>query len=396
MGCPTTYDGKVASWVKGKLSTLSKGSKTTGLESYGFAYNAYGQRVSKSYSYLPGTGGLEGIYVDLLLNSNKQFYYDHSGRLIAEVTARTYQSTGAQSERVVFLYDGNTVIGMQHTVNGVTTPYYFHRNPLGDVVGIYDTNSNLVAKYTYDAWGNCTISGNTTVAKANPIRYRGYYYDEDTGLYYCNARYYSPTWRRFISPDDTAYLDPSSVNGLNQYCYCGNDPVNYADPSGCAWETIFDVLSLCASIVEVAFNPADPFAWMGLAGDAIDLIPFVTGVGETIRALKAGDRIIESADGAIDTYRRLKKANVGLDLEIHHIIEKRFAKNFGYGKRGGSMLSIALSTADHRVFTNKWRMALEYGVKHSDKEVLEAAIEIYGKNHELLAAAIYTIVAKRL
>lgn len=81
-------------------------------------------------------------------------------------------------------------------------------------------------------WGNCTISGNTTVAKANPIRYRGYYYDEDTGLYYCNARYYSPKWRRFISPDSTAYLDAESVNGLNQYCYCNNDPINYTDPSG--------------------------------------------------------------------------------------------------------------------------------------------------------------------
>jgi RHS repeat-associated protein len=80
--------------------------------------------------------------------------------------------------------------------------------------------------------GNCTISGNTTVAKANPIRYRGYYYDEDTGLYYCNARYYSPKWRRFISPDSTAYLDAESVNGLNQYCYCNNDPINYTDPSG--------------------------------------------------------------------------------------------------------------------------------------------------------------------
>ena len=183
---------------------------------------------------------------------------------------------------------------------------------------------------------------------------------------------------------------------MNLYCYCNNDPVNYADPTGCAWETIFDVLSLGASILEVAFNPADPFAWLGLAGDAIDLIPFVTGVGETIRILKAGDRLAEGADGAIDTYRRLKKANSGLDIEVHHIIEKRFAKNFGYGKRGGSMLSIALSTADHRVFTNKWRTALEYGVKHSDKEVLEAAIEIYGQNHELLAAAIYTIAAKRL
>ena len=93
----------------------------------------------------------------------------------------------------------------------------------------------MVAKYLYDAWGNCTISSestNTAVAAANPIRYRGYYYDDDTGLYYCNARYYSPKWHRFISPDDTAYLTPESVNGLNLYCYCNNDPVNYADPSG--------------------------------------------------------------------------------------------------------------------------------------------------------------------
>ena len=93
----------------------------------------------------------------------------------------------------------------------------------------------MVAKYLYDAWGNCTISSETTnfsVANANPIRYRGYYYDDDTGLYYCNARYYSPKWHRFISPDSTSYLDPESVNGLNLYCYCNNDPVNYADPSG--------------------------------------------------------------------------------------------------------------------------------------------------------------------
>lgn len=90
-------------------------------------------------------------------------------------------------------------------------------------------------KYNYDAWGNCTISRETTdypLAHANPIRYRGYYYDEDTGLYYLNARYYSPVWRRFISPDDTAYIDPESVNGLNLYCYCNNDPVNCVDPSG--------------------------------------------------------------------------------------------------------------------------------------------------------------------
>ena len=78
---------------------------------------------------------------------------------------------------------------------------------------------------------NCTISGNTTVAKANPIRYRGYYYD-DTGLYYCNARYYSPKWRRFISPETSA-LNPYVVNGLNAYVYANNDPVNIMHQSQC-------------------------------------------------------------------------------------------------------------------------------------------------------------------
>ena len=124
---------------------------------------------------------------------------------------------------------------MELTTSGVSNLYYFQRNLQGDVVAIYDTNGTLKAKYLYDAWGNCTISSETTsydVANANPIRYRGYYYDSDTGLYYCNARYYSPKWRRFISPDDTAYLDSKSVNGLNLYCYCYNDPVNFADPSG--------------------------------------------------------------------------------------------------------------------------------------------------------------------
>lgn len=66
----------------------------------------------------------------------------------------------------------------------------------------------------------------------NSIRYRGYYYDTETGFYFLNSRYYSPQWRRFISPDSTDYLDPETPNGLNHYAYCGNDPVNYADPSG--------------------------------------------------------------------------------------------------------------------------------------------------------------------
>ena len=77
---------------------------------------------------------------------------------------------------------------------GTTATYYFQRNLLGDAIGIYDTSGTTVGGYAYDAWGNCTITLNTNgIATRNPIRYRGYYYDEVSGLYYLNARYYFPT-----------------------------------------------------------------------------------------------------------------------------------------------------------------------------------------------------------
>ena len=69
---------------------------------------------------------------------------------------------------------------------------------------------------------------NNDLAQSNPIRYRSYCYDEDTGLYYLNARYYNPQWRRFISPAGASSLNPDSVNGLNLYCYANNNPIGIA------------------------------------------------------------------------------------------------------------------------------------------------------------------------
>ena len=168
----------------------------------------------------------------------KRFFYDHAGRLLFETKTSTSYSLGDEYYEIAYLYDQSSMVGMELTKNNQSTLYYFQRNLLGDVVAIYDTNGTLKVRYIYDAWGNCTIASGSDMqlAIANPIRYRGYYYDQDTGLYYLNARYYSPELRRFISPDDTAYLDPENANGLNLYAYCCNDPVNYADPSGYAPE----------------------------------------------------------------------------------------------------------------------------------------------------------------
>ena len=162
------------------------------------------------------------------------FNYDQSGRLIYENRTSQYYGEGSDSERFVYLYDETGIIGMMYTFeSGTPTTYYFQRNLFGDVIGIYNTSGTKVGGYAYDAWGNCTITLDTNgVASRNPIRYRGYYYDTSTGLYYLGARYYDPEWRRFISPDHIAYLDPDTPNGLNLYAYCYNDPISYCDPSG--------------------------------------------------------------------------------------------------------------------------------------------------------------------
>ncbi len=97
-----------------------------------------------------------------------------------------------------------------------------------------------MVEYVYDAWGNhavldangADITDVNHIGNLNPFRYRGYFYDVETGLYFLKTRYYDPEIGRFISPDDIEYLDPSAINGLNLYSYCLNNPVMYADPSG--------------------------------------------------------------------------------------------------------------------------------------------------------------------
>ncbi len=93
--------------------------------------------------------------------------------------------------------------------------------------------STKKAEYAYDAYGNCAVLiDEGGLASLNPFRYRGYYFDSETGLYYLNARYYDPRIGRFLSPDGLPYLDPSAAVGMNLYAYCQCDPVNKADPTG--------------------------------------------------------------------------------------------------------------------------------------------------------------------
>ena len=278
--------------------------------------------------------------------------------------------------------------------------YFYETNLQGDIINIYDENGAKVVGFRYDAWGSFnTDKTNTTVCtdtflRASLFRYRSYIYDYESNLYYLQSRYYDPETGRFINADNIGYLGTNGdLLGYNLYAYCSNNPVMLADASGFAWETIFDILSLGASIMEVAFNPLDPFAWLGLAGDTADLIPIVNGIGETIRTLKSGKKIAEGTDDAIDTYRALRKINKGTDLEVHHIVEKRFKIRSNIKiDNTNNMLSTALTSSKHQAFTSKWRELAPYGGNYDKKKVLSAAIGVYRNDPQLLGVAIFTIV----
>ena len=201
---PTTYRGQACTYTRGTL--------LAGMGSNSFTYDADGLRLSKN-------------------NTNYTYI---GGKLMQEVGTR----------RISFGWGSDGIMGIECN----DTSYFFRKNAFGDVTHIYDESGTLHAKYIYDAWGNHKVvdaNGNeiidaNNIGNINPIRYRGYYYDTETGLYYLKARYYDPETGRFITQDNVSYLVPDHVMGLNLYLYCVNNPVMNVDPTGCIF--IFSLL----------------------------------------------------------------------------------------------------------------------------------------------------------
>ena len=112
--------------------------------------------------------------------------------------------------------------------------YYYVYNLQGDVVQLLDSSRNIVGEYVYGPYGYLENSSSlTTIARANPFRYRGYYYDSENGYYYLNARYYYPVFGRFISADDPTYIGARrEITSYNLFSYCCNNPIALSDPSG--------------------------------------------------------------------------------------------------------------------------------------------------------------------
>ena len=200
-GNPTSYRGYTMTWAKGRqLASLSGNGK-----SMSFKYDNAGIRTSKIVN------GVETKYTYL------------GGTLVS-------QKTG--DEVINFAYSaGGAPYGFSY--NGQS--YFYLLNLQGDVIGIYDGSGNIVVRYTYDSWGKViSVTGSLadTVGVKNPLRYRGYYYDVETKLYYLQSRYYDPETCRFINADSLLVAGDDYIQGVNMFAYCQNNPVMYSDPSG--------------------------------------------------------------------------------------------------------------------------------------------------------------------
>ena len=210
IGNPIHYYGRTNytfTWKNGRqLATAEVGSY-----SLSFEYNDEGIRTSKTVNGVKHTYTLDGsrIVSEAWGNNLLLYVYDETG---APIGMLYHQASYAE---------------------GVFNRYLFERDVFGNVIAVYDIESETKAKvgsYCYDAWGNCTVLTNTDgIGALNPFRYRGYYLDTETNLYYLQTRYYDSYVGRFINADSRLI---SSFLGNNLYLYCENSPVMYIDPDG--------------------------------------------------------------------------------------------------------------------------------------------------------------------
>ena len=181
-----------------------------------------------------------GRQLTYAMSENKivTYTYDMDGiRNSKTVSGVTYKYI-TQNGKVVRQTWGNNTFDVIYDPNGqpfacrYNDVYYVYvLNQQGDVIRIINgSNGATVAEYQYDAWGN-VLEASGALAAINPIRYRGYYYDSETGFYYLQSRYYDPSIGRFINADSFASTGQGFL-GYNMFAYCNNNPVNHADPSG--------------------------------------------------------------------------------------------------------------------------------------------------------------------
>ena len=286
-GNPISYLGHTLTWEKGRQLRSFDGIQ--------YAYNANGIRTSKTVDDVRHSYTLDGT----------------------KVLRETWGSN-----TLIPVYDNeDTVCGIVYN----NEPYYYQKNLQGDVIAIVDKDAQVVVKYSYDAWGVCTVvqdSSECNIAAVNPYRYRVYYYDAETGLYYIQSRYYNPVTGKFLNADEERMLlRNNDCVYLSLFSYCLNCPVNYIDVGGKIAITISLSAAAAASLLKLLISLL--FLWVATA---ILLDPgFQRALSDAISALGTGikslsDAVVKAVDEALDKAKKKRKDN---RYERHHIVAQK-------------------------------------------------------------------------
>ena len=262
----TAYDGKSITYSGGNPTKYYNGSTFTWTQGRKLATAKVGN-TNISYTY-----DMAGVRSSKTVGSTTYKYTTLSGLV-------TRQTGG--NATIDFVYDeSNQPLAMKY--NGKV--YYYVLNAQGDVVRIVDGSRNVVASYSYDPWGKI-ISSSGTLANVNPLRYRGYYYDSETGFYYLQSRYYDPAIGRFINADSYASTDMVGLLSTNMFSYCENNPVMRVDPTGELFWDILDVFMAALSWDDFLESPSlVNLGWAAL--DTLALLPGVPSSGYARRGVE--------------------------------------------------------------------------------------------------------------
>ncbi|MBO5346993.1 MAG: hypothetical protein J6A45_02505, partial [Lachnospiraceae bacterium] len=292
-------------WTEGrKLDTASGNGHTIA-----YVYDPNGLRTSKTvdntqYSYVYNDGELLRQTGD---GKTLDFIYDHDGAPYALI----YSNGSAAAET-----------------------YYYITNLQGDVMQLVDEDGNTAAQYSYDPYGNI-LSATGDMAEVNPLRYRGYYYDSESGLYYLQSRYYDPAVGRFINAD--AFISTGyDILGFNAFSYCYNSPCNSADQTGMLPKKVLKLIN-CISI-EALFYSYMSGLYSSLSSSLVKvgayvthiLLPKVTSLFWYQPWIVVG--VVASAVAVVIaslvTYRNIQVANINnanMDKTVEEILKSKKA-----------------------------------------------------------------------
>ena len=287
-GNPTSYPrwqdktSYYMSWSNGRQLTYMDYATTASNETQiRYAYDANGIRSSKK------------------VNNTVHSYVTQSGKVVRETIG-----SGSSATILDFIYDNQGLpFALNYSTNNGSsfTTYYYVLNLQGDVVKLVDGGGTSVASYAYDAWGDI-LSSSGSKAEINPLRYRGYYYDTETGFYYLQSRYYDPVTHRFINADSYSSTGQGII-GYNMFAYCNNSPVIQADHTG-----EFGLLTLVSAVVSAAVNVATTYIAAKATGQEYTLTDALVSaaIGAVNAIPGAGPFIAGGISGAYSAYTAVK------------------------------------------------------------------------------------------